>query len=794
MFRCNSKNYIPDYGRLRLNNKHSVDLPPVNPELCLSRSKQLEQDKKLNLQSFLSQTSHRDISHYFDNDHLGSKTKNSNSENIFEAFASATKRLPTSKVGLENLEKWINDQKELQIPGLDLLMLKGLAPKPEEIGKIEHIFEHALEEIVRQVSVQCRSRGKLLTNIIDTLKYAWKKYPEYLQHLLVKEKGKNDMKLEKYRAKYKEKLQKSKAAISENLEQIESLKTEKATISAEIVSLKKYISKMHWEYEEYLKCKSKKSMFKSAVSQTEFSEDPSDEDKESLEADPEEIMEKSEIKAKTPVDERLSVRVQPLSINILSPTEPENEAELEKALIELKALVQSIDMQSDIDVDRLVETVAHETKNLESWVSGFKIALNFAKYQQIPLVSSISTPIDIKPSRLVVRIPTSSELSKSQSPRRVQTLKFKTFESITSEFINKELINSGAILADITSKPISLLQKHSKNTKKKILKYIAQYIYLGIGKKDLKAKNFSDLILESLYHKYNIRSIAERKFKQLLVGCILYYKDNRRIRLFLSSIGAGNACQLRNFSTQACEIYFKVYEFMMTSKTGVIFDNSDSLDISHYPISRALECARTKFEHQFAKSQMNRLIENIEKLSESDLHRVNKTGVINLDAFVEIMVNHFEEYRQSVVTGVNFCAKIISDYNYLTKGEVYILIRHLAPSRQSLLKLVPFDEEKEIDISDFELFCISNGLFCNETISNFFEEIKMDGSEILNNLKEFEHEVYRLADPQREETLSLDEWENKFELLRLKINSSKNLKYLQLWHILKLEIEYIRDF
>ena len=792
---CTSRNFlITDSEKVRTGGKHSVDLLPVNPELMLSRNKHLEEDKKLSLQYFLSHSSHRDISHYFDSDHLGCKTKKNNREMGFEAFTSTTKRLPTSKVELANLEKWLKDQREVKLPGLDLLMFKGIPPKPDQVERIEEIYEYALDEIVRQVSVQCRPRGELITSVMDTLKYAWKKYPEYLQHQLVIEKGKNDIKIENCKAKYKEKIKRYKAAEAVNLNQIESLLSEKNAMTTELSSLKKYISKIHWEYEEYLKYKSQKSMFKAVGSQTEFYEECSDDAEVSIESDPEEIPEKNELKVKPSTEQRLSVRIQPLTINIQSPKDPENEAELEKALIEFKLLIQSIETQNDIDVDRLVETVAHETKNLESWVSGFKIALNLVKYHQEPLVKTLSTPNSLKPTHLQVRIPSRGELSKSQSPRRGQTLKFKNFDILTSEFINREQINSGVILSDILSKPVSLLQKHSKNTKKKILKYIAQYIYLGIGKKDLKTKCYSDLILESLYHKYNIRSIAERKFKQLVVGCMLYYKESLRIRLFLSSISAGSYCQLRNFSAQAREIYFKSYEFMMTSKTGVIFDNSDSLDISHYPVSRALECAKVKFEHQFAKSQMNRLIDNIEKLSEGDLHRVNKTGVINLDVFVEIMVSHYEEYKQSIISGVNSCAQIISEYNYLTKGEVQALIRHLAPSRQLLLKLVPFDEKKEIDIRDFELFCIANGLLCSEIISNFFDDIKMDANEILDNLQEIEEEAYKLASVHNDETLGLEEWQNKFELLRLKLNTAKNLRYLKLWHLLKLEIEYLRDF
>ena len=232
---------------------------------------------------------------------------------------------------------------------------------------------------------------------------------------------------------------------------------------------------------------------------------------------------------------------------------------------------------------------------------------------------------------------------------------------------------------------------------------------------------------------------------------------------------------------------------MITSKTGVILDSSDPLYIKYYPVSRAIECAKLKFENLLPRTKLNSLYSKIEILSESDQNRINKTGVIDLDKAVELFINTYEEYQESVINGVNLCVKIVSEYNYLTRSECLLLFKHLTSLKQSLLKFVSFDEKNEVDLNDFRGFCINKGILQIENIELFFSKINKNPKEILEKLEEYEKTIENIIEIGHEDTLSLEEWLNKFEDIKFHIKGNNSLKYFQLWHLLTAEIDYLKS-
>ena len=89
--------------------KLSLDLPSIeiNPEICLSRSNVLEQDKRIKLKKFMSQKLINNVSHLFDSESTKlTMTPHLNlNDNIFNHLADTNKRLPTSRFEVETLEK-----------------------------------------------------------------------------------------------------------------------------------------------------------------------------------------------------------------------------------------------------------------------------------------------------------------------------------------------------------------------------------------------------------------------------------------------------------------------------------------------------------------------------------------------------------------------------------------------------------------------------------------------------------------------------------------------------------------
>lgn len=745
-------------------NKLSTELPPLNPEIYLSRSSIFEQDKKKNLESFLNQKTHRDISHFFDSDHINRKAKSSRSKSIYSAYQDINKRMPTSKVELENLQTWLNEVKISQISEFPEMMNKGIATS-EVIEKTEKIYSQALEELVKQVSVQCKPRGHLLKNVIKVLKFLWKIDPESRQGGLAQEREKYFSQLRIMKEKCEEKVkihEIEKVALEKNFE---FLIGERDGLAKEIKELKKSVKKTHWEHEDFLRYKANRMKLRSRCSQTDPIEEAHTEENSCM-SSPEIVIENAEAEKK-----ETEITEPEKEIEVV-----DNQEEKEKFIIEFKGLIQNVEISQDIDMENLIETVANETKDFTCWLNGFKMALSLARPHR-ETVKSYLAPSDT--SYLKSENFASTSQSKITSPRRTQTTKFNHFDTYKNF---KEQVNSVGILSNIMAKPMNSLQKYSKTTKKKILKQIAHYIYLGIGSKYLKKpERFSDVILLSLFNKYNIKSIAKRKFKELLVGCLVYCQESLRIKLFLRSIGAGSYVELKNFSLETCEMCLKTFEFMITSKIGVIFDSSDPLSIDFYPTSRAIECAKAKFEEIYNKTQFQQLISQIELNSEPDFHRVNKAGVISLDLFIEILAKSHSEFQESINSAVSFATELLTDYNYLTRSEVVVLFRHLAPTKQFLTKKLKFDEKNEIDLNEFKKFCTEFGLLNSETVINFFES---HDEEVWEDSDE--EKVVEIVNQGKCESFTVEEWEILFEEVKRK-------KDLKLKILLKQEILFVKN-
>ena len=313
-------------------------------------------------------------------------------------------------------------------------------------------------------------------------------------------------------------------------------------------------------------------------------------------------------------------------------------------------------------------------------------------------------------------------------------------------------------------------------------------IYHAIGKKFTDGFGLADLVLQELVNRYNVKLIAERKFKELVVGCIFNMNECLRIRLFACALGCASYSSFFNFSVSGTEFFMKIYENMISSKTGVIFDSSDPLDIELYPMSRALEVVKSLFSRILSVDKVTNLITAVKKLAETDLNHVNKDGVVRLDLFVEVCMKVYEEMQEAVEQGCKIAVEAITDLNYLTKGEATVLIRHLAPRKLHIIKNMNFDSNNEINSEDFQEACLHSGALTLESVEKFFENMEQDWKVILQEVQKAQEQ---LQDFKSEEGLSEDELQMKLDDLNFAIRGKRKQKFLFLWHLMKAEIGYL---
>jgi hypothetical protein len=277
----------------------------------------------------------------------------------------------------------------------------------------------------------------------------------------------------------------------------------------------------------------------------------------------------------------------------------------------------------------------------------------------------------------------------------------------------------------------------------------------------------------------------------MITGCLLYTNENPKFSWFLRALNAGKSPEMPELSQEGTEMFVRIHEFMINSRIGVLPDSANPLQNKLFPYLRVLECIRCKFELILPKSDFAGLIEQSNKLVVPDPTTINKAGLVDLDRFVDVSMEIFERFVQRIKTGAVLCIKIVTDYNYLTKGQVNVVLRHICPHKYlQFIKSLDFDEQNLISKDDFIENCVFHGVLSSAVVSEFFAGYDKNVKQILDYIDRNETKILELAKT-IEDSLTPEEWENYFFDLRVKLKCSDLTKYLQLWHMLKKEIDYI---
>jgi hypothetical protein len=277
----------------------------------------------------------------------------------------------------------------------------------------------------------------------------------------------------------------------------------------------------------------------------------------------------------------------------------------------------------------------------------------------------------------------------------------------------------------------------------------------------------------------------------MVTGCIVHHLVSPKISLFLRALHAGSKVDLPDLSNQGSEMFIRVIEFITNCRTGVLIDPTNSLNNKFIPYLRAVECVKLKLETILARSDLNFLLESLGKMNSADPSTINKQGVVDLDDFLSRFMETYEKYVQKIKNGASTCIKIMTEYNYLTKGEIQVILRHLSPKKHSqVLKSLSFDSSFELENKFFIDLCIATGILSSPSVAEFFIGYQKNSKEILDFLNENEEKLLKMMEKYVDESLSLEQWHWKIDEIKCKLKTQEQTRYLQLWHILKKEFDH----
>ena len=269
------------------------------------------------------------------------------------------------------------------------------------------------------------------------------------------------------------------------------------------------------------------------------------------------------------------------------------------------------------------------------------------------------------------------------------------------------------ILDRVLEKKISWFKKRAYLSKKMINKLIFSFYLSYFSKSDFQ-EPFIYFIYEELAQKSGLKSVGDRKFIHFISSLIVLHPLKRPTN-FIKFLGAGSIINNSNFLPFSLRYFLECLHFMNSSKIGIctIDETADKILL---PVSRAVECVKEKLE-KIDKSAIGKTISLIESQAEPDPKKINKTGVVECELVLEVLLAVFEEFQVKVIDGVELiinALKYEEDKSFLFKSEVLLILRTFCPDVVERFESLWTGDE--ILIEDFCGFCVQQFILTGNDI------------------------------------------------------------------------------
>jgi len=297
------------------------------------------------------------------------------------------------------------------------------------------------------------------------------------------------------------------------------------------------------------------------------------------------------------------------------------------------------------------------------------------------------------------------------------------------------------LLAHFLRKSPESLTKSAVMSRKMLLKFCSQ-VYSSAVQKVREGVDFLliELAYDEIDKKFVLKKVVEKKLLEVIASA-LNAVELRRAAMFARLLGVGERAGLPSCSKQSVWMYLTAYEFMLTSKVGIMVGIDETAEVQLFPLSRGIECLKDRLAAFGSLSELSALQMTLERQCKVDYKRVNKSGLVELELVLEVLLQEYDLYQQQVQDNLQFLLEILAysdNQMTVTATQVALMVRHISPGKLHMVLSEEGGEaftsaieaagsraeegENEVFISADRLYELSIewGLFTNADMEAFF--------------------------------------------------------------------------
>ena len=236
------------------------------------------------------------------------------------------------------------------------------------------------------------------------------------------------------------------------------------------------------------------------------------------------------------------------------------------------------------------------------------------------------------------------------------------------------------------------------------------------------------ILYDLLMNRYGLKSVAENKFKQIIIAAYLFKNKYPRVNNFAKFLGIEG-----NYQVEEWNFYLICTEIIEYSNIGKNIFNEDTA-IDHYSsLLRAIMCVHTIFDSKLPENIIDVIINatNLLKIDENannSKRNPQKTiESVNIDKFVEILLSYYIELKDKLNINL-FPDKTKEDL--LNEDEFYHEMEIIPKCDQEMLKKL-FENYFVIKTKDEEQ--TEKAIRQNSVLSIIVDNDFIDIKEIYNN-------------------------------------------------------------
>lgn len=336
--------------------------------------------------------------------------------------------------------------------------------------------------------------------------------------------------------------------------------------------------------------------------------------------------------------------------------------------------------------------------------------------------------------------------------------KFLEFNFHTPTKFKAKKINPGPfILKKFLSRPLDQIKAQSTLTRKKINKILsAIYSEASIESK----KGLIEATYDEFYARYGLKSTCDKKFLQFIAS-VISNSDYRRCWMYIRLLGYGEIISSYSYSKYSFVLYLSCLQYINSSRLGIYFctDYEDKIMV---PTIRVTDCLKEKLDCLGDKSVLLNSIQKVEQVSVPDPKKINPGGLVELEMCLEIALDYYEKYSNSIKQGVYLCLKSMRQHkkNSLLNTDFQIILRAFAKTIK--------EPNKDILLEELYLYCIKNNIVHEQDVIKFTPETNKNL--LIFEIKNLKDKIFTIIDAlkdyqERSQSYEPGVWDSRMTIL-----------------------------